>query len=252
MEDVYVFRGNGATATTRDERLFVLAEVRDLTPLRDAAGQVLQLPELERMYMEALNAIRRVQSRLPAGRRLEWNRVLLYVWPPIVLTPGEIDALVQRLAPAVEGLGLEKVAVHGRMPVGPDHELRRVVFEMSNPDGKSVVAKVSKPNKVPFEPLTAYTQKVVQLRRRGLMYPYELVRVLAPDGVELARVRSLQDRSSSTTSRASGSSRSNACPRPEPCQSRRRSDLHDHRALPGGHAPGDPVGRSEPRNGFIG
>ena len=98
VEDVYVFRGK-AYSNDRDERLFVLAEVRDLTPLRDAAGQVLQLPELERMYMEALNAIRRVQSRLPAGRRLEWNRVLLYVWPPIVLTAGEVDALVQRLAP---------------------------------------------------------------------------------------------------------------------------------------------------------
>jgi acetyl/propionyl-CoA carboxylase alpha subunit/acetyl-CoA carboxylase carboxyltransferase component len=179
VEDVYVFRGR-AYSNERDERLFVLAEVRDMTAVRDSSGLVLQLPELERMYMEALNAIRRVQSRLPAHRRLEWNRVLLHVWPSIKLSSGEIDSLVQRLAPAVEGLGLEKVAVLVRMPLGVDQELRRVVLEISNPDGTSVVAKVRKPNDVPFEPLTAYTQKVVQLRRRGLMYPYELVRVLAP------------------------------------------------------------------------
>jgi acetyl-CoA carboxylase carboxyltransferase component len=179
VEDVYVFRGR-AYSNDRDERLFVLAEVRDTTAVRDPSGFVLQLPELERIFMEALNAIRRVQSRLPAHHRLEWNRVLLYVWPTIELRPGEVDALVQRLAPAVEGLGLEKVAVHGRMRIGGDHELRRVVLELSNPDGKAVVARMRKPNDLPFEPLTTYTQKVVQLRRRGLMYPYELVRVLAP------------------------------------------------------------------------
>ena len=137
------------------------------------------------------------------------------------------------------------------MPVGPHHELRRVVFEMSNPDGKSVVAKVSEPNKVPFEPLTAYTRKVVQLRRRGLMYPYELVRVLAPTE---SSSRSEIPPGSFIEHDLEGERLVRVEPRArvESGQRRRRSDLHDHRALPRGHAPGDPVGRSEPRNGLIG
>ena len=179
VEDVYVFRGT-AHDNARDVRLFVLAEVRDMTAVRDGSGAVVALPELERMYMEALNAVRRVQSRLPTDRRLEWNRVLLYVWPPVELQAADIDALVQRLAPAVKGLGLEKVAVRGRISVSGGDELDRAVLEISSPDGTSVVSEVRMSHDKPLEPLTDYTQKVVQLRRRGLMYPYELVRMLAP------------------------------------------------------------------------
>ena len=179
VEDIYTFRGT-AHDNPRDVRLFVLAEVRDMTAVRNDSGAVVALPELERMYMEALNAIRRVQSRLPTDRRLQWNRVLLYVWPPIELLPDDIDALVQRLAPAVNGLGLEKVVVRGRIRRGTGDELDPAVLEISSPDGTSVVSEVRMAHDLPLEPLTAYTQKVVQLRRRGLMYPYELVRMLAP------------------------------------------------------------------------
>ena len=179
VEDVYVFRGT-AHDNPRDVRLFVLAEVRDMTAVRDSSGAVIALPELERMYMEALNAIRSVQSHLATDARLEWNRVLLYVWPPIELLPDDIDALVQRLAPAVKGLGLEKVAVRGRIRAGTGDDFDRAVLEISSPDGTSVVSEVRMSHDLPLEPLTAYTQKVVQLRRRGLMYPYELVRMLAP------------------------------------------------------------------------
>ena len=52
-EDVYLFHGV-ARENPRDERLFAVAEVRDLTPLRDESGRVVGLPELERMVVEAL------------------------------------------------------------------------------------------------------------------------------------------------------------------------------------------------------
>jgi hypothetical protein len=44
-EDVYFLRGV-ARDNPKDERLFVCAEVRDLTPVRDEAGRVVQLPHL--------------------------------------------------------------------------------------------------------------------------------------------------------------------------------------------------------------
>ena len=65
VEDVYLFRAV-AKGNPRDERLFAVAEVRDLTPVRDGAGRVVQLPELERMLLEALGAIRR-RADAPAG-----------------------------------------------------------------------------------------------------------------------------------------------------------------------------------------
>ena len=67
-EDIYLFHGV-AHANPKDERLFALAEVRDLTPVRDEDGRVVALPELERMLVEALERIRSFQAAAPPSRR---------------------------------------------------------------------------------------------------------------------------------------------------------------------------------------
>ena len=51
--DVYLFRGVGRS-NPKDERLFALAEVRELSVVRDESGRVVSLPELEHMLAEAL------------------------------------------------------------------------------------------------------------------------------------------------------------------------------------------------------
>ena len=61
-EDIYAFHGV-AHANAKDERLFALAEVRDLTPVRDEQGRVVALPELERILVGVLETIRGFQAR---------------------------------------------------------------------------------------------------------------------------------------------------------------------------------------------
>ena len=63
------------TTTRRMSGCSPCAEVRDLTPVRDEAGRIVQLPHLERMLAEALAGIRLFQSRRPANERLYWNRI---------------------------------------------------------------------------------------------------------------------------------------------------------------------------------
>jgi hypothetical protein len=184
-EGTYLFHGVAAD-NPRDERLFALAEVRDLTPVRDASGLVVQLPQLEHLLMECLAGIRRFQSRRPAGERLEWNRVLLYAWPPIDLEPAELLGLVHRMAPLAFGLGLEKVAVRCRIPDRPGGALREWVLEISNPGEGERTIRFRKPSAALLKPLREYAQKVVELRRRGLVYPYEVVKRLAPRQETLA------------------------------------------------------------------
>ena len=113
-EDVYLFHGSGRS-NPKDERLFALAEVRDLTPVRDEKGRITALPEFELMLVEALEGIRRFQARRKPSRRLVWNRILLHVWPVIDLRPADIRALVERLAPQTAGLGIEMLVVHGNL-----------------------------------------------------------------------------------------------------------------------------------------
>ncbi|HEY7215516.1 MAG TPA: carboxyl transferase domain-containing protein [Thermoanaerobaculia bacterium] len=177
-ERVYFFHGV-ARENPRDERLFAVAEVRDLTPVRDEAGRVVELPQLEHMLMEALTGIRRFQSRRAVVERLQWNRVLLNLWPPVDLRPAELDRLVRRLVPLSEGLGLEKVAVRCRIP-DESGELQDRVLEISSFEEAGAVLRFRKPSEAPLKPLREYAQKVVDLRRRGLPYPYEVVKRLAP------------------------------------------------------------------------
>jgi acetyl-CoA carboxylase carboxyltransferase component len=184
-EGTYLFHGVAAD-NPRDERLFALAEVRDLTPVRDASGLIVQLPQLEHLLMECLAGMRRFQSRRPAGERLEWNRVLLYAWPPIDLEPAELLGLVHRMAPLAFGLGLEKVAVRCRIPDRPGGALREWVLEISNPGEGERTIRFRKPSAALLKPLREYAQKVVELRRRGLVYPYEVVKRLAPRQETLA------------------------------------------------------------------
>ncbi|HYA49647.1 MAG TPA: biotin/lipoyl-containing protein, partial [Streptosporangiaceae bacterium] len=179
VEDVYLFRGV-ARENPKDERLFALAEVRDLTPVRDPSGRVVRLPQLERMLMEALAGIRAFQAQRSPGERLQWNRVFLYVWPPFLLGPEAVDDLVQELGPATEGLGMEKVTIRARMPDPATGELREAAFSISNLGRAGFVRRIVPTSDAPIRSLTEYEQKVVQMRRRGMTYPYEIIRMLTP------------------------------------------------------------------------
>lgn len=177
-EDVYLFKAV-AHENPKDERLFALAEVRDLTAIRDRSGRVVSLPHVERMLLEALAAIRHFQGARAPRDRLQWNRVQLLIWPPLMLTPSELDDIIHRLAPATEGLGLERVMVRARMQNARTGELEDRVIDIFNLGGKGVTLRFRDPPTQPIQPLSPYTQKVVRLRQMGLNYPYELLALLA-------------------------------------------------------------------------
>jgi acetyl/propionyl-CoA carboxylase alpha subunit/acetyl-CoA carboxylase carboxyltransferase component len=177
VEEVYLYRAVART-NPKDERLFAAAEVRDLTPVRDAAGKVLQLPQLERTFHEALAGMRRFQARRAPSQRLEWNRVLLTVTPAFEVSRDEIGDLAARLAPVTEGLGLEMVLLDCRIP-DEKGDLKDTLLRVTTVEG-AVSIRWDVPTHKPLEPMAEYQQKVVQLRRRGLVHPFELVKMLAP------------------------------------------------------------------------
>jgi acetyl/propionyl-CoA carboxylase alpha subunit/acetyl-CoA carboxylase carboxyltransferase component len=177
-EDVYAFHGV-AHANAKDERLFALAEVRDLTPVRDHGGAVAALPELEGILGEVLETIRGFQARRPPSRRLLWNRIQLYVWPVIELSPEEISAVMARLAPSTLGLGIEHVLVRGRMRAD-DGTVHDRVLRFFTLVGEGVVVEVGEPSIEPLQPLDEGARRIVAARRRGMLHPAEIVRLLAP------------------------------------------------------------------------
>ena len=176
-EDVYLARAV-AHANPKDQRLLALGEVRDLTPVRDVEGRIVALPQLERVLLDALEGVRRVQAPLPPERRYQWNRVLLYVWPTLDLTIDEIERVASALAPATEGLGIEEVGVQCVRRDPLTGELRERLIRLDNPTGTGFVVVDDDVPTEPLVPLDEYTRKVVQSRRRGAPYPFELAKQL--------------------------------------------------------------------------
>ncbi len=176
-EDVYLTRAV-ARSNPKDQRLVALGEVRDLTPVRDDEGRIVALPQLERVLLDALEGMRRVQAPLPPERRYQWNRVVLYVWPPFDLTLEEIERVARSLAPATEGLGIEETGVQCLRPDPVTGELRERLIRLANPIGTGFTLIEDDLPTEPLRPIDEYTQKVVQSRRRGAPYPYELVKQL--------------------------------------------------------------------------
>ncbi|HEV7207464.1 MAG TPA: biotin carboxylase N-terminal domain-containing protein [Mycobacteriales bacterium] len=180
-DDTYLFhvvaRDNPA-----DERLIAMAEVRDVTPLRDAAGEIIGFPAVERLLVACLDGIRRAQAQRGAGRRLDHNRVFLYAWPSIELPLSKVASFVRATAPLTVGAGLDEIVLLSRLQEEPGVEPRDVAVRFSYRPGAGVGMTVTDQPTQPLRPLDAYTHKVLRSRARGAVYPYELAPLLAGPG----------------------------------------------------------------------
>ncbi len=181
LEDIYVFHAV-ARDNPRDERLFALAEVRDLTPIRDADGSIVRLPDFERMFRDVLGVIRRFQAHRPAHKRLIFNRAVLYVWPVLELGQDEIRALADRLARETEGIGLQQVEVIVRVRTPGTSKIIPSTLEFSNPGGEEIGVRLKRTRTDPIATLTPLEQTVARLRQRGLYHPADIIELLTRGG----------------------------------------------------------------------
>jgi acetyl/propionyl-CoA carboxylase alpha subunit/acetyl-CoA carboxylase carboxyltransferase component len=165
-----------------DERLVALAEVRDVTPEYDAAGQVVGVPMIERTLTMCLDAIRRELTRRGGNRGMAANRILLNVWPVIEVPVERAAIIAKSLVPLTVGAGLEDITLKGRVREKPGAQPQEVALSFTYRPGAGVVVRVSDPPIEPLRPLDGYAQAVQRSQARGAVYPYELVAQLAGEG----------------------------------------------------------------------
>jgi len=176
-EGIYVFH-LVAPNNPADERLVALAEVRDVTPQREAEGNVTGFPVAERVLASCLESIRRAQASGKSSQRLDNNRVFLHVWPTIEVPLADLAGFAQLSTPLALGTGLKEIMVLARLREEPDKPLRDVAIKFAYQAGAGVSVTVSDPPTEPLAPLDGYTQKVQRSAARGTLYPYELVPLL--------------------------------------------------------------------------
>lgn len=182
-EGVYCFAGKSREVPD-DERIFVLAEVRgrprDRRPL--ARNYV---PMFERALNETARTLRWTIAMRDPRRRMQWNRVTIFVAHPIVIEPSLIETLSQQLYPATRHLGLERVAVRLKVLENENStEAKDVEVVVSDRTGSRMEIVWREPHTNLLIPVTAYERSVVTARMRGLIYPYEIINMLAPQSRE--------------------------------------------------------------------
>ncbi|HUA28836.1 MAG TPA: carboxyl transferase domain-containing protein [Streptosporangiaceae bacterium] len=180
-DEVRLFRCVAAN-NPADERLVAMAQVRDLTPLRDSDGRLVALPAAENTLAACLDAIRKAQSVRPPDKRYDTNRILIYVWPPSEVTGTELNKIVRRILPTTAGAGLEEVVFLARQRDPQTGELADIAVRIGYSPGSGMRLEIGDRPTAPVEPLDDYRLKVLRASRRGTVYPYELTGVLAGPG----------------------------------------------------------------------
>ncbi len=182
FRDIEAFHAR-ARDDSGDERIICYAEVRDLgshAPVRP------DLALFEHRFREAVEAMRAVQSERDPEHRLQWNRLVLYLRPPIVLSDELLAEAMHRLAPETAHLGLDRVVVRLASvdPELPAEPARAIEVIASNPTGSRVEWSFREPHRRPLEPATPYVRRLTGARARGVIDPYEIARLFTapPEG----------------------------------------------------------------------
>lgn len=176
-EEIYVFKGR-SKANEKDERIFVIGEIRDLAPIRNRSGIIVQLPHVENVIFESFEAIREELSKRENPHTLNWNRLIIYIWPPVLIKKKEVEGLVRRLSPFTEGLELEKVVFRAKLRESPAEIPKDTVLQIRPGQEMPIVYK--EPDNSLIKPMRDYSRKVLWAKQRGLVYPYELVKMITP------------------------------------------------------------------------
>ena len=181
-EGIYCFHGRSREVAS-DERIFVLADLRSRSP-DEAREADLHIPAFERAFYEASRSLRAILTLLDPKRRLQWNRIVIFVAPEIFLDPDVVERLANRLAPATRHLGLEKVLVRLKLldREAPERPAQETEIVISDVTGSQMNVLWREPRRSRLLPRSEYERRVVEARRRRLVYPFEIIRMLTGGG----------------------------------------------------------------------
>lgn len=171
-----VFRAR-ARRNPKDERLFVVGEVRDV-PEGDVLDEApAALLAFEHAFHEAMRALREVQARRDVRARYLCNQLTLHVRPVVMISDEQIRHVATRLAPFSSGLGLEPVNVRARACFHAGAPPVDVNLRVAMQRGGAEFV-ISAPSKDPIRAASPQELKLRAARAYGVTYPYEVIRSL--------------------------------------------------------------------------
>jgi acetyl/propionyl-CoA carboxylase alpha subunit/acetyl-CoA carboxylase carboxyltransferase component len=177
-EDIYCFFAV-SNQDPEDQRIFVLSDVRARPTVEGRDGELFA-PIFERAFQEATRTLRLNLGMRDPRRELYWNRVVMHMAHPITLELETAQRLARKLLSNIRYLGVEKTIVRLKLfsPDRPSDAPREIEVVGSDLAASRLELTWRRPRRQPLVPATPYERKVADSRRRGLVYPYEIVRML--------------------------------------------------------------------------
>lgn len=171
-----------ARSNPDDRRLVAMAQVQQMSVVRDAEGPVTSLPHAERAVLHCLEAIRRTRiARGRAASQIVRNHVWITVVPVLDAEVAQLTSLQDKIRPLTDGTGIEEVLAQGRVRDGAGQIHPAAIRFRARPDGGTRADLIAPPTEA-LQPVDGYASKVARAQRRGLAYPYELVGALTRGG----------------------------------------------------------------------
>ena len=177
-EDIYCFFAV-SRQDPEDQRLFVLGDVRARPTVEGRDGELF-VPIFERAFQEATRTMRLNLGMRDPRRELQWNRVVMHMAHPISLELETAQRLARKMLSNIRYLGVEKTIVRLKLfsPERPNDAPREIEVVGSDLASSRLELAWRRPRRQPLVPATPYERKVSDSRRRGLVYPYEIIRML--------------------------------------------------------------------------
>jgi acetyl-CoA carboxylase carboxyltransferase component/pyruvate/2-oxoglutarate dehydrogenase complex dihydrolipoamide acyltransferase (E2) component len=186
-EDIYCFYAR-ARQDPEDERLFVLGDVR-ARPVAAGHSAELFTPIFERAFQEATRTLRLNLGIRDPRRLMYWNRLSMHMAHPVVIDAITAQRMARRLLANIHHLGLEKTIVRLKLVSGErPTEPREIEVVGSDLASSRLELTWRRPRRQPLVPALPYERKVAEARRRGLVYPYEILRMLTSGNEARERV----------------------------------------------------------------
>ncbi|MDH5671542.1 MAG: ATP-grasp domain-containing protein [Myxococcales bacterium] len=177
-EDIYCFHAR-ARADAEDERLFVLGDVRG-RPAGGGSHAESFIPLFEQAFQEAARTMRLNLGIRDPRRTLHWNRIVMHMAHPLIIDALVAQQLARKLLVNIRYLGLEKTIVRLKVlseerPEDPPREVEVVGSDLAS---SRLELSWRRPRRRPLVSAIPYERRVATARRRGLVYPYEIIRML--------------------------------------------------------------------------
>jgi len=181
-EGVYCFHARAKT-DPGDERIFVLGDVRG-RPVEDSHDARLMVPMFERAFQETTRTLRLNLGIRDPRRKLQWNRVVMHVAHAVSIDAPTAQRLARRLLTHVRHLGIEKTIVRLKLvnaerPDDPPNSIEAVFADLAS---SRLEMQWRRPRRAALAQASAYERRVASARRRGDIYPYEVIRMLTRGG----------------------------------------------------------------------